>query len=345
MSYNITSILDAVRADASTYYSDRVPSATTTSLTSIGNYITSESALSNEFLDKLVNRIAMTIVHNKVASNPLATLKKGGVPLGSDIQEIIANPAKAKTYDINSTDLLAIVKPDVKALYYRLNRKDKYPVTITREMLQTAFTSADAFSQTLDMIVSSIYSGDNLDEFILMKNLMVSAYNGNHIQKINIFDENDATLTDEIIAKSLVKGIKTYSKLFKFPSSKFNKYAETVGEGETPLITWTEQKDQIVILNATMAANIDVEVLAYAFNMDKTQIQTQTLEIDDFNGVPIAGILCDKSFFQVRDNLKEMRSFENGDNLTMKYILHHWQTYGYSLFANAIAFTYTPKTV
>lgn len=343
MSYNVINILDAVRASASTYYADRVPSATQTSLTTIGEVITAESTLTNEFLDKLVNRIAYTEVNNKIASNPLAVLKKGGVPLGSDVQEIITNPAKAKTYDLNSTDLLTIVSPDVKALYYRLNRKDKYPVTITREMLQTAFVDAGTFSQFLDSIISSLYSGDNLDEFVLMKNLIKTAYTANHMTTINIFDENVAT-TDTDIAKGLVKTIKTYSKLFKFPSSNYNKYSTVVGNGETPLITWTETKDQVVILNASMAANIDIEILAYAFNMDKTQIQAQTLEIDDFNGEPILAVLCDKSFFNVRDNLKEMRSFENGDNLTMKYILHHWQTYGYSLFANAIAFTYTERT-
>lgn len=345
MSYNITTILDAIRTSASSYYSDRVPSATQTSLSTIGQVITSETALSNEFLDKLVNRIALTQINNKVASNPLAVLKKGGVPLGSDIQEIIANPSKAKVYDINSTDLLSIVKPDVKALYYRLNRKDKYPVTITREMMQTAFTDSGTFSNFIDMIISTIYSGDNYDEFILMKNIIKTAYTANHIVKLEIFDENDTTLSDEKIAKDIVKAIKTYSKQFKFPKSDFNKYSTVVGGTETPLITWCETKDQIVILNSAMAANIDVEVLAYTFNIDKSQIQAQTLEIDDFNGAPIVALLCDKSFFQVRDNLKEMRSFENGDNLTMKYILHHWQTYGYSLFANAIALTYKVKTV
>jgi hypothetical protein len=90
-----------------------------------------------------------------------------------------------------------------------------------------------------------------------------------------------------------------------------------------------------------MSANIDVEVLSYAFNMDKSQIQARTLNIDSFNGQPILGLLADKSFFQVYDNLNELSDFYNPDNLTQKFILHHWQTYGYSLLANAIAFDYT----
>ena len=139
MGYNINKILDTIRANASDDYVSRVPVATQNNIASVGQVITSYSSLANEFVSALVNRIAFTIVTNKIASNPLAILKKGGVPLGTDIQEIYTNPAKAKTYDLSSTELLTNVPPDVKALYYRVNRQDKYPVTVTRQMLQKAF--------------------------------------------------------------------------------------------------------------------------------------------------------------------------------------------------------------
>jgi len=346
MPYNVNTILDTIRANASDDYISRVPATTQASIATIGQVLTQESILANEFCSALVNRIAFTIVTNKVAVNPLAILKKGGVPLGTDIQEIFTNPAKAKTYDLSSTDLLSVVAPDVKALYYRVNRQDKYPVTITRELLQKAFTNEATLSSFIDSIISSLYSGDNYDEFILMKNIVTKAFTSGHIATTNIFDENVTTNTDVDIAKSLVKAIKTYSKMFTFPSSEYNKYSTVVtADASKPVITWTPLEDQILILDATMSANIDVEVLSYAFNIDKSQIQARTLDIDSFNGEPVLGLLCDKSFFQVYDNLLEMRMFDNADNLTQKYILHHWQTYGYSLFANAMIFTYTKKTV
>lgn len=342
MPYSINTILDTIRANASLDYQNRVPSATNTNLTTIGQVIGQYSELANEFANAIVNRIGLTIVHNKILNNPLAVLKKGGVPLGSDIEEIYTNPAKAKTYDMTSTDLLANAIPDVKALFYRVNRQDKYPVTITRPMIQKAFTSEYAMTSFIDGIISSLYSGDNMDEFILMKNVVAKAFSAGHITAVNIFDENATDNDDTVISKKLVKAIKTYSNLLTFPSSNYNKYTTLVtGDVDKPPVVWTPLEDQILLLDSQMSSNIDVEVLSYAFNIDKSQIQAKTLKVDSFGGEPILALLCDKAFFQVYDNLRELRSFDNGDNLTLKYILHHWQTYGYSLLANSIAFTYT----
>jgi hypothetical protein len=132
--------------------------------------------------------------------------------------------------------------------------------------------------------------------------------------------------------------------MFTLPSSQYNKYTAVKGSGD-PVITWTPKEDQILILNAAISANLDLDVLAYAFNLDKAQIQAQTIDVDDFGGEPVLAILTDKSFFQVYDNLMKVDSFYNPDTLSFKYFLHHWQTYGYNLYSNAVAFTYTPKTV
>jgi hypothetical protein len=344
MAYDIVQILDTIRASSSTVYQDRIPSATQTSLTTIGQVLTQHSDLVNEFVSALVNRIAFTVVRNKIAQNPLAVLKKGGVPLGTDVQEIFNNPAKAKTYTMDSTELLTSVPPDTKALYYRVNREDKYEVSVKRQQLRQAFVNEATLSTFIDSVISTMYSGDNIDEFILSKNVIKKAYTSGHITEVKVFDENDTTNTGESIAKNLVKNIKTYSNLFKFPSSNYNKYAYVTSDAK-PVITFTPMEDQILLLDSAISANIDVEVLSYAFNIDKSQIQARTMEVDNFNGAPILGMLCDKAFFQIYDNLFELSSFPNPDNLDLKYWLHHWQTYGYSLFANAVVFTYTPKTV
>ena len=342
--YDVVTIMNTIRDNASAEYQARVPATTKTNIESVGAKITEFTATTNEFLGALVNRIAMTVIETKTFNNPLAILKKGGVPLGRGIEQIYTNPSKAQAYNYSSEDLLKLVSADVKTNFYNLNRQDKYPVSITVEMLSQAFTSFTEMSRLIDSIVNALYSGDEIDEFILMKNLIKTAHTNNHIFTVNIYDENAATINDETISKELVKQIKTYSNLFTFPSSNYNKY-KSVETTDSECVTWSPLKDQILILDSVVSSVLDVEVLAYAFNLDKAQIQTQTLKVDNFNGAPILGMLCDKSFFQVRDNMKKLTSFYNPDNLSTKYILHHWQTYGYSLLANSIAFTYTPKTV
>lgn len=48
-------------------------------------------------------------------------------------------------------------------------RKDKYSVAITPQMIKREFTSSNKFETLINTIVSSLYSGDNYDEFLLMK--------------------------------------------------------------------------------------------------------------------------------------------------------------------------------
>ena len=181
---DLQNLLNTIRLNASNEYQSRVPEATRTNITDVGNPIISYSACQNEFLNSLVERIALTIVRSKIAKNPLSVLKKGTIPLGKDIQEIITNLTKAETFNEEGTELLKRKKPDVKAIYHRMNRQDQYTVTITRQQLQTAFTSYANLNYLLTSIVNTLYSSDNYDEFILMKNLFASAITGNKIKTI-----------------------------------------------------------------------------------------------------------------------------------------------------------------
>lgn len=344
MGYNMVEILNTIRENASAEYQSRIPEATKTNIENVGSAITSYSADMNEFLNALVNRIALTVVQNKTFKNPLALLKKGSVPLGQGIEEIYTNPSLSKTYTYDSQDLLKVTPPDTKACFYKLNRQDKYSVTISIPELIKAFTNDVEFTSFLNRIINTLYSGDNYDEFILMKNLVSTMYKNNHVIKVNLFDENTETLTEKEKSEKFAKALKIYSKLFTFPSSKYNKYKD-VKSSETGVTTWTPLEDQIVLMNAVISANTEFDVLGYAYNKDKVSIEAQSLDVDDFGkDNNILGLLCDKSLFQVRDHLTKMDSFYNIDNLSTKYLYHHWQSYGYSLLCNAIVFTYTPKT-
>jgi hypothetical protein len=332
---DIAAILNAIRTTASTEYQTRIPTATRTNISSVGGPIMNYTPMQNEFLNALVNRIALVIIRNKVAKNPLATLKKGSVPLGKDIEEIFTNLASGQDYDPTGADLLTRQLPDVKAIYHRENRKGKYKVTVTRENLAKAFTSNEDMTALINSIVSTLYSGDNYDEYILMKNTMAAAVTGtNLITKVEV-----PALTDESSEKDFIKTVRTLSKMMTFPSSSYNAYLANARTGDTKAVTtWTPQDDQVLILRADVSASVDVDVLASAFNMDKASFLARKLEVDTFGAAADCyGILCDKAWVQVYDNLQEMAQFYNGEGLYWNYIWHHWQTYSLSHFANAVA--------
>jgi hypothetical protein len=343
---DLIKVLNTIRANASADYIATVPEATRTNLTTVGSTILAYEPNINEFIDAFVNRIAFTMVQNKIFKNPLSVLKKGGIPMGQDIQEIYTNPAKGGTYDASSTNLLKVFKSDVKVAYYRVNRQGKFTVTITRDMLSRAFTSLQDLDTFTQSIVNSMYNGDEIEQFELTKNLMANAFANGMITEINLYDENtEPDITDAEISKRLIKAIQTYSELFAFPSTAYNKFAEKKGEGTTPVKTWTQASDQILVLPSNVKVNMNVEVLAYAFNKSLQEFKEMTLTIDSFIDKPILGVLCDKACFQIYDNLIRLKSFENGDTLSQNYYFHHWQTFGFSLLANSLVFTYTPKTV
>ena len=337
---NMVNVLNAILNSASADYQARVPVATQNNLTEVGSAVMSYQATENEFLSALVNKVAMVIVRNKTFANPLAVLKKGGVPLGKNIEEIYTNPATGTTFDPTGAKLLERAIPDTKAIYHSMNRQGQYKATVSKAQLIQAFTSYQALEQLLNSIVNSIYSGDNLDEFMLMKELFATAINGGKLKTVDV-----ANVADTDTAKAFVKAIKTVGQAMEFPSANYNSYFDINKDTDAkPVITWTPLNNQVLILRNDVAVDVDVELLAKAFNVSYTDLKQRTLIVDSFgSAVNCGAVLCDEAFVQVYDNLTQMESFHNGEGLYDNFIYHHWQTYSLSLFANAMAFMFADE--
>lgn len=339
---DLVKILNTIRQNASAEYQKRIPEATRTNLETVAQNMGTYQSTMNEMLTSLVNRIAMVIIHNKMIKNPLSILKKGGVPMGKDIEELFVNPAISETYSYTSEDLLTVKIPDVKALYYGLNRQDKYSVTITRPMVMKALTSDSEMSSLINQIVSSLYSGDNYDEFKLMKQLVAQASKKEHA-KVETMSWDLAKMTPEN-STQLVKAIKTDMGMMKFASSDYNSYDKVKPSSDKRgnVVTFTPLEDQVLLIDSRVLTNVGIDVLASAFNLDKASFMGQVIEVDNFNGEPILAMACDRNWFRVFDNLLTTSNMWNPDTLTYKYWLHHWQTLSYCMFANAKIYKYTP---
>ena len=335
---DVKSILNTIRANNSSQYQERVPELTQTNLEEVGNAITNYQPATNEFLSGLINQVAFTHVSNRRYKNPLSILKKGGKPYGTDIQDIFTNPVSAVTFDgSNTADMLNVTKPDVKTIYHRMNRQDKYPVSISTPQLQKAFKSLGEMEKFINSIITAMYSGDEMDEYLLMRNLVNSGIAENKVKTLDLTYSGD-----EQSCKDLIKLLKTLSSNFTFQSSQYNGYnvlnaAGITGGTITECITWTPKENQVLLIRSDVDANTDVEVLAKAFNMDKTDFLKRKIVVDTFGDPDVLCFLTDESAFQVYDDLYTVRSFDNGSNLTTNYWLHHWQTLSLSLFANGVA--------
>lgn len=336
-------VFNVVRKNASKVFMETVPSATEDNIATISNILFNDAyqPMLNEFVNNLINRIGLTIVRNKTFNNPLSILRKGSMPLGTDIQDLYENPAEAEQYELSNTEmakLLTITDPDTHVAYYRRNRKDLYTKTISRENLQGAFVSWEKFEDYISAITTSLYSGNYIDEFELTKSLVDGAYDNDKV----IVETIDAVV-DETSARKFVKKVRSLFSKMKLPSTQYNAYSKFSG-AKGKIKTWTDEDRFVLIVTADLMAEVDVEVLARAFNIDNTKFLGRVIEVDKFENEEIQAILCDESWFQIYENIMRFDEFYNARVMAWNEYLHVWQTYAICPFANAVVLaTAQPK--
>lgn len=336
-------VFNVIRENASKVFMETVPSATEDNIQTLSNILFNDAyqPMLNEFVTNLINRIGLTIIRNKTFSNPLSILRKGSMPLGTDIQDLYENPAEAEQYELSNTamaKLLTITDPDTHVAYYRRNRKDLYTKTISRENLQGAFVSWEKFENYISAITTSLYSGNYIDEFELTKSLVDGAYDNN-----KVIVETVSAVTDETSAKAFIKKCRSLFNKMKLPSTQYNAYSKFSGAKGT-IKTWTEEDRFVLIVTSDVMAEVDVDVLARAFNIENTKFLGRVIEVDSFENEEIQAILCDEAWFQIYENLMRFDEFYNARTMTWNEYLHVWQTYAICPFANAVVFaTAQPK--
>jgi hypothetical protein len=325
-----------IRNNSTEAFVNVVPAATEDNILQLQNILFNDAYQPqlNEFVNNLINRIALTIVRTKSFDNPLAMFKKGSVPLGTDVQDLYENPAEAEAYEYSNTamaKLLTITDPDTHVAYYRRNRKDLYTKTITREGLQGAFVSWDKFEDYITSITQSLYSGNYIDEFKYTKALIDGAYANDKAIVQTVSDPSGS----EANAKAFVKAVRKLYKKMTFPSTSYNAYSKFSGAKGT-ITTWTTPDRICLIIKSDAMADVDVDVLAAAFNMDKANLMGRIIEVDSFENPNIVGVICDEAWLQIYDNVFRFDEFYNARVMAWNEYLHSWGTFAISPFANAV---------
>jgi hypothetical protein len=321
-------ILNAIWTNASTNYQDRIPQATRDNVTAVGNAILNYASAKNEFLDALINKISLQLVSSKMAKNKLSKFKQGTIEYGADIEEIFTNIAQAQSFDVNTaeSEVFKRKKPDVRAMFHRVNRQDVYKVTIEEGQIKRAFYSNDGLGKVVASIVNSLYSGDNYDEYVLMKEC-VAQYWGN-VSGAKVVQSPQ--VTDQATAREFFRVAKQASLDFTFMSNKYNPQG---------VMQYSAPEDQVLLLHKNVDTYLDTEVLAWVFNRENMDFKTSVVILDDFGSLAnTQGVLVDKKWFMVFDKLYETRNLYNPEGLYWNYWLHHHQTLSTSQFHNAIAF-------
>ena len=267
MAVNGIELINLMRENASLDYQDRIPEASKTTLSLIGDILlgTGNDALRDEFTG-LLEKIAITIFQNRAYNNPLKVLKKGMLPLGATIEEVAIELAKSKDFDPNGANNMARVIPNTINYYHNNCFRNTYSASISRTQIRKAFTSEGNLNRFITETINSLYNGYEVDDFIIMKN----AY-GQEV--LNAYQVECAKPIDETTSKKFVKELKKMCYALTFPNTKFN----PIG-----LATWTPREKQVLLITYDVLSEISVEVLASAFNQSEVDYMTRVIVVDDF---------------------------------------------------------------
>lgn len=317
----------------------------------------------NDFMSMLINKIVATKFEVKYFKNPLQVLEGDEMPLGYATEDIYINPAKGRRMNVEDfAGLLAKYEADVKVQYNHINMDLQYPVTVSYTQLKKAFISWSSLEKFIDALSMSLYNGAYIDEFRFTKNLIGGAYLKNQVQYQVVNGVNT-----EANAKAFVTKMRELYLNMQMPSTKYNAWNKVGGEGR-PVETWSLPENLVFVIRNDILAYIDVNVLATAFNVNKTDLLGRILPVDNFSafdddgneifdGANIIGFIGDKSWFRIQRQDMFVEEFRNPNNRTYQMYLNLIKQYQYSLFANgmvictqapsvdATSVTATPDTV
>lgn len=343
-------ILNVIRDNASLAYQNSVPTITkATDIPRVGEVIYGTPAFSNEFINALVNRIALVRVQSATFNNPYARLKKGYLDYGESVEEIFVNIAKVFEFSQEKAENreLKQYKPDVKSAFHTMNWRVLYPVSVSDEQLRMAFLSAEGVTNLIAKIVDAVYTAANYDEYLLFKYMLIKACTNGGMKPVAVNTSDP---------KNYAKKFRGTSNMLPFMKSEYN---------AAGVLNTTPRNKQVIFMDAQFNADFDVDVLSAAFNMEKADFMGSLFLIDDWtsfdndrwevirsesDGIEevtdaeltlmgkVKAVLMDEEWFQIYDNLNKFTEKFIASGLRWNYFYHTWKTVSYSPFANAVVF-------
>ena len=257
------------------------------------------------------------------------------------------SPEKAEARELKRT------LPDVKTAFHCINFKIQYPITVQNEDLRQAFLSFAGVEDLIAKIIDSVYRAAEYDEFLIFKYLLIKGITSGKMTPVAI-DMSD-------IKNAAVK-FRGISNSMTFISNKYNSAA---------VHTNTAKEEQYIFMDADFNAKFDVNVLASAFNMEKTDFMGHLKLIDDWTSfdndrfsdimsetdiinpvtdaelaimADVKAVLVDREFFQIYDALATMSEKYVSSGLYWNYFYNAWKVVSTSPFSNAVVFVANTAT-
>lgn len=334
-------MLNAIRTDARSDYQNMVPEATKANIQDTIAGIMSDNITRNQFMNSLINRIGSTIVRDITWKNPLAVFKQGMMNFGDTIEEVHLDFIKPTIYeeqrDYLEKDVFGQAPPPSKSAFHTINRKEKFKITINRDVLRRAFLSDTGLAEMTSQIMAVAASSDEWSEFLSMTNLFKTYDEKYGFFRMQIADMNTFE-PDKNKVDAALKALRVAANKMAYPTPAFNFAA---------VHSFARPEDLVLIATPEFKANVDVTSLSAAFNRSDAEAPSHIITVpgEALGMSDTSAILTSRQFLVIKDMLLENRSISNPEGLYDNFWLHHWSVLSASPFTPAIAFGTKANTV
>ena len=361
-------ILNAIRSVAGTDYQERIPEATRTNIAQVGNTIINYTPSANTFFSELINRIGKVVVDRMDSMDDIyAVFGEGKLEFGDTIQKIFVDIPSASAYDpaISSpTAMLATSKGVIHVEYTKIDRKLFYKTTVSVDQLREAFVSVSALDSFVKGLIEAMEVALGYDKYVMLTETLYEHCKyaiENELPSLQVpatvAQYNDSTGKlewDTVGAKVFLKLLRVASRGLKFPHS-LKYYDESDTEHEITRVR-TPLEKQVVALEVSTQAEIDVEALAVLFHMDKAEINSRIIELEDgalgkvTTGenesavtVYVGGFICNKEAVERYTSFRHKDSFLNPEGLYTNFWSHFWGAMAVSKFKDFLPIVFPLK--
>ena len=388
-------LLNSIRESIGGDYATRIPVATREKIVEVGNAILAYQPHTNAFYTQLLNRIAKSVItHVDEMEDIYAGFKSEELPFGDTIQKIFVDIVESQPFvGVNSLNHASFIKPEkgtIHVEYLSVDRKLFYKVTVSVAELKEAFLTVDKLDDFIMALTGSMTRSYAVDRYIMtshalrmMSSLVLDGYLNGNADDSGAEIPVNALIVPESVAKYnnttkeiewATTGAKEFLKELRIMSRGL-KFYHKLGYGNADDVDaaltggWTDVgvikavktpvRQQVVALEVPTMANIDVDALAVLFHMEKADIETRMIELEEgVLGNPlsadesasstayyIGGFICDKDAVIRCKSYEDSESFKNPEELYVNYWQHHWGFIAVSKFADFVPIvfkTYTP---
>lgn len=365
-------ILNSIRKDMDAEYQARIPEAVRENIQSIGNTLVGNNANNpyfNKFFTNLINRIGKVIVEKMGSMEDIfsALGRELDLNMGDTVQKIFIDIPTAHAFDgTATTSMLAQERGVIHVEYTRIDRKLFYKQTLNVDEIREAFVSISALDDLVRGIIEAMTTALGYDKYIMTLEVLKR-----HCEYVKAIVESAGTTkayelvvpaevayydttANKIVwgttgAKDFLKGLRVATRSLKFPHAldyyeysydseddeewELGSKAGTITKVRTPL------EKQVLALEVSTLAEIDVDALAVLFNLEKAEVKNQTIELEDGSlGLTadgthyIAGFVSAKDALEKITSLEESDSFKNPESRAVNYWLHFWGAMAVSKF-------------